>query len=169
MTRPALKDIVMRPTVWIPPAAAAVLVGVLVVDPPAERQEPARVVRRVGSGPDVDGPVGGFTGKPNPALGALVLEVTERPSPDRAVVRARWARAEGAHGCSLDLLVPEGATLLEGKPQVVIGDDEVAGEASWLLDFPTDRDLDLVARFCGTNDRGDEAMEAVVQLVVAKR
>ena len=126
MTRPALKDIVMRPTVWIPLAAAAVLVGVLVVDPPAERKEPARVVRRVGSGPDVDGPVGGFTGKPNPALGALVLEVTERPSPDRAVVRARWARAEGAHGCSLDLLVPEGATLLEGKPQVVIGDDEAA-------------------------------------------
>lgn len=109
----------------------------------------------------------GVTGKPNPHLGHLHIEATGRPSPDRAWVRAVWARAEGAHGCRLDVIPPEGATLLAGAPSVVIADDAQAGEASWLVDFPLGRDLDLTVRLCGTNVRGDEAMEAYLRLTSA--
>lgn len=159
----------MRRTLWILLAAGAFFIGALLPGLRGERHPAPPNVQRLRGGHDLDRPAPPFTGKPNPALGALVLEVLERPSPDRAVVRGRWARAEGARGCSLDLILPRGATLLEGQAHVDIADDAIAGEATWLLDFPTDRDLDLVARFCGTNDRGDEALEAVAQLVVAQR
>jgi hypothetical protein len=152
----------MRPTLLVPLLAAAVALLVLLVEPGSPPSAPAGTPPAGGAAAER-----GVTGKPNPHLGFLQIEAVERPSPDRAWVRAIWTRAEGAHGCRLDVIVPEGATLLSGEPSVTIVDDAQAGEASWLVDFPLGRDLDLTVRLCGTNERGDEAMEAYLRLTSA--
>ena len=146
----------MRPIVLVP-VLAAVLAVVVVVATPQPTPGPTRA-----AGPAL--PTQGVVGKPRPLLGHLELEAVERPAPDRAWVRARWVRADGAHGCRLDLILPAGATLLSGEASVPVDDAATAGEASWLLDVPTGQDLDLTARLCGTTDLGDQALEAYLPL-----
>ncbi len=154
----------MRPSILIPLGLAAVFLGAALVligrddesPPPAAPSAPPERV----APPSV-------TGKPNRLLGTLELEIVERPTEDRALVRASWTRAVGTANCSLEAIAPEGAFFVEGLEEVGLADEAYEGEAHWLLDFSTGSDLDFVVRLRGKTDRGAESLEAVVRLASA--
>jgi len=109
-------------------------------------------------------PEPGRAGKANRAVGTIAARVLERPSADRAVVEADWALASGATACELELVLPEGALLVEGEPVVALP-DEGSGSTTWLVEFPTGRELDAVIRLCAHTPAGHRATEAYVRLV----
>lgn len=108
-------------------------------------------------------------GKPNPAVGWLEVSVVERPSPDRAFVRAVWTRGSDAENCRLVIHPGRDAHLLEGEAELTLDPDADSGEATWWIDFPVDRDLDAVVRLCAETQRGVHACEAYVPLARAPK
>ena len=103
-------------------------------------------------------------GKPRPSLGRIEGEIFERPSPDRAWIRATWHRAPQAQSCALELVLPEGATLLEGPATLPIDADADHGDVQWLVTFPVDQAATATIRLCG-DVGGEQALEAYLPLV----
>ena len=103
-------------------------------------------------------------GKPNPAVGWLHVTVVDRPSPDRAWIKAVWTRGSDAQNCRLLFFPGREANLMEGDADTTLDPDASGGEVVWLVDFPTDRDIDGVVRLCAETRRGVNACEAYVPL-----
>ena len=143
--------------IWLVRAGAVLVLGagLLALSTPSERA------------PRSPRPEPGVRGKSRPQLGTLSLTITSRPSADRAWVRGAWVRADDAHGCLVELLLPTGTHLVEGEPRV--GAEAATGSHEWLVSFPTGADLDLVAQLCGTTSQGEQACEAIVRLAFSPR
>jgi len=103
-------------------------------------------------------------GKPNAAVGALEIAIVERPSSDRARVRATWRSADGVAGCELQLRLPDGAVMIEGERSYALGPDEREGVREWLVEFPTGMVLDATVRLCGDAGAGLRLCESYVRL-----
>ena len=106
-------------------------------------------------------------GKPNAGVGWLEVAVVDRPSLDRAVVRAIWQRGSNAQNCRLVIHPGQGAFLMEGEAELELDPEADSGEVTWLIDFRTDRDLDAVVRLCAQTQRGAHSCEAYVPLARA--
>ncbi len=103
-------------------------------------------------------------GKPNAFVGSLDAAIVERPTRDRARIRATWRRAAGVEGCELQLHLPHGVLLLEGEAVHVLTPDELEGERTWLVAFPTGAVLDATVRLCGDAGRGVRICDSYVRL-----
>lgn len=104
-------------------------------------------------------------GKPRPELGAIEARIVARPTPDRTEVEATWRRHDPAAACELHLVLPEGATVLEGEAITVLPAATRTGTARWLIDFPTGAPLTLTVRLCGETPRGERVTECYLPLV----
>ncbi len=105
--------------------------------------------------------------KPGARIGSVRAAVIERPGPGRALIEARWENRSGGGGCALELVVPDGVVVLEGERVVPLPYDDDAGAASWLVEFPSGRDLDAVLRLCAEGEDGMRAAETSVRLTDA--
>ena len=104
-------------------------------------------------------------GKPNPAVGTLDVTILERPTPDRAWVRAVWTRGPDAANCRLLFFPGRDASIVDGHADQALAADAPTGEVFWLVDFAVDRPLEAVVRLCAQTSRGVHACEAYVPLV----
>jgi hypothetical protein len=144
-------------TRFVPVAALALAVGVGaagVATPPAVvgGPPPVRVWQRA------------CAGKPAVPVGHVVASVVERPGSDEAVVRADWARGPVGQSCRLELVLPEGASLVEGEEEQALQPDLVAGTSTWRVRFRTTVTSDLVVRMCAVVDDAHVGREAYVRL-----
>jgi len=105
--------------------------------------------------------------KPGSPVGQVRAAVVERPALDRARIEARWQGRGAAANCALELVLPAGVVILEGDRRADLGVGETAGDAAWLVSFPTGRTLDAVVRLCGQIDTGECSAETTVRLVDA--
>lgn len=109
-------------------------------------------------------PEQGVSGKPHPEIGTVRGAIVDRPSADRALIEAHWALGASAEGCEIVLVLPEGASLVDGDEQRDVPEGQSQGVDRWLVQFPTGRPLDAVIRLCGTATRGHRIVEAYVRL-----
>jgi len=105
--------------------------------------------------------------KPRPGVGRLSLEVVERPSTGRAVLEARWSLASGAGDAALDLLLPEGADLVEGERRTALPSGLREGTVRWAVEHATDGTLDVAARLAAGVGKTRRSLEAYARLVGA--
>ena len=107
-------------------------------------------------------------GKPTPGLGRLEATITERLAVGRVRIQARvQVHPEVRTGCRLELVVPEGCDLLEGqRVEDVPGDEGIA--RSWTVQFPTNRTLDAVVRYCADVGDAVHATEVALRVVTAE-
>jgi hypothetical protein len=103
-------------------------------------------------------------GKPAARIGDLVGLVVERPEGDEAVVRVDWARGPLGEGCRVELVLPQGATLLDGEPGLDLPDGVLAGSTSWRVRFPRLCTSDLTVRMCAALDGAMVSKETYVRL-----
>ena len=89
-------------------------------------------------------------GKPLAHLGEVRASVVERPLSDEAVIRADWRRGPLGEGCRLALILPEGATLLEGEFDQALPEGLAAGVSTFRVRFSTRCTSDLTLRLCAT-------------------
>jgi len=108
------------------------------------------------------GPDDVVAAKPNPFLGGLQAQVVARESAEEATIVARLRPAAEAQACQVDLILPEGASLVEGEPTVRGEGPEI--QATWRVRFPLGRTLDAVVRACGDTPNGMQAMEVSLRL-----
>ncbi len=147
MRRPPLPRIV-------PLLAVAAGLGFLVAGAPEGARPGAAAVR--GGPPAPRAWRRDCAGKPASRLGALALEVVERPAADTALLRARWELGpEASGGARLSLLLPEAAALLEGSQALDLPPGPSAGSSTFLVRFPPDRTLDAAARLAGAQGDAD--------------
>lgn len=102
--------------------------------------------------------------KPSPLVGGLRAAVIERTGPDRALIEARWERRAVAEGCALEMVLPEGALLIEGARMRPLMAAESAGTERWHVQFPLGAPLDAVVRYCAEVDGALRACEVAVRL-----
>lgn len=133
---------------------------------PADRVQPTQPVARQ-EGSTIGATTRSASGKPRPALGSIAAEIVDRPAADRARVRGWWLLASEAAACRVDVVLPKGAILVQGKPTLLEEAGTEGGSAEWLVEFPLGEDLDLVLRLCGETSSGTEAVEATVRLTAA--
>lgn len=103
--------------------------------------------------------------KPRPELGVIRARILARPGADRCEVEATWQRHDPAAACELHLVLPEGATVLEGDVITALPAAVRTGSARWLIDFPTTAPLTLTVRLCGETPRGERVTECYLPLV----
>jgi hypothetical protein len=103
-------------------------------------------------------------GKPSVPVGHVTAAVVERPGSDEAVVRADWARGPVGQSCRLELVLPEGASLVEGEEEQALRPDLAAGTSTWRVRFRTTVTSDLVVRMCAVVDDVHVGREAYVRL-----
>lgn len=87
-------------------------------------------------------------GKPHAPVGEVEIDVRARPSDDEAVLRADWTVGDLAEDgpASLELVLPEGAVLLDGDAVVALPGGLSRGASTWIVRFPPDRTLDAAVR-----------------------
>lgn len=119
--------------------------------PSPEAKSPASCVR--------DG-----SGKPVPPIGRVELVVVDRPSHDRVVLEARWMRGERGWGREVELVLPEGAWLVEGQSSKALAPERAEGVLRWTVGFRTGEPLDAVVRLRARAGHGPCAREASVRL-----
>ena len=109
-------------------------------------------------------PVRWTSAKPNTAVGSLEVAVVERTGPDRVRIEARWESRPGLSNCALQLVLPEGAFLLDGERLRPLSAEETTGVQRWHVQFPTGAPLDAVLRYCAETPEGLRATEVAVRL-----
>lgn len=128
----------------------------------AEAVAPAPV--HVGGPPPVRTFQRACAGKPSVPVGHVTAAVVERAGLDEAVVRADWARGPVGRSCRLELVLPEGTTVIEGLEDQELAPDLAAGSATWRVRFRTTSTSDLVVRLCAVVDDVHVGREAYVRL-----
>ncbi len=89
-------------------------------------------------------------GKPLAPIGEVRAAVIERPLADEAVIRVDWSHGPLGDGCRLALILPEGATLLEGEADQQLPEGVAAGACTFRVRFPTRCSCDLTLRLGST-------------------
>lgn len=103
-------------------------------------------------------------GKPQAHHGTVEVAVVDRPAADTAVVRADWTRRATDLPTTLELLLPEGAVLLEGVPWQTLSGDALAGACTFSVRFLTDRTSDVVVRLSAVEQGQSLTREAYARL-----
>lgn len=103
-------------------------------------------------------------GKPAPAIGDVRLEVVERPAADRVVLEARWAAGPRGSGRRVELVLPDGAWLIEGRRRNAVRADARDGVIRWTIGYETGRPLDVVARLRAQDGEREVGREVCVPL-----
>jgi hypothetical protein len=103
-------------------------------------------------------------GKPSPPIGDVTLEVVERLGPDRVVVEARWTGApEGVEG-RVELILPEGAWVVQGPRLSERASTRKPGVRRWTIGHRIGERLDAVARLRADTSTRRRAREVCVRL-----
>lgn len=110
------------------------------------------------------GEVQWIAAKPSSIVGSLRAAVVERTGPDRVVIEARWESRAVAENCALEIVLPEGAMLIEGQRLRPLMADEDAGLQRWHVQYPLGAPLDAVLRYCAETAEGLRACEVAVRL-----
>ncbi len=105
-------------------------------------------------------------GKPAPGLGLVEAAVTERIAEDRVRISVR-VHPQPNTGCRLELVLPLGCDIHEGKQVEDVSADALI-ERTWVVQFPTDRTLDAVVRYCANVGTGVHATEVPLRMVTAE-
>lgn len=108
-------------------------------------------------------------GKPSPPIGEVTLRIVERLAPDRAVLEARWERGRDATEGAVELILPEGAWLLEGRAAPVRAEKGRAGVCRWTVEHRVGEPLDAVVRLRRDLGQRRRAREACVRLEAGAR
>jgi len=124
--------------------------------------DPGRSV--VSSEPAAPGPRRGCQGKPQPPIGRVEASVVARPAPDRAIIEAHWKRGRCAGASALELVLPDGAWLVEGREIEALPPDLPGGVIRWRVGFREGEPLDAVLRLEGTTGAGSCSLETCVRL-----
>lgn len=103
-------------------------------------------------------------GKPQAHHGTVEVAVVDRPAADTAVVRADWTRRGTDLPTTLELLLPEGAVLLEGASWQALPGDLLAGACTFTVRFLTDRTSDVVVRLSAQQQGQSLTREAYARL-----
>lgn len=103
-------------------------------------------------------------GKPSLPLGRVALSVVDRPEGDEAWVQAHWERGLAATGHRAELVLPAGATLLDGVAWQDLPEGLAGGTLSWRVRFATGCTSDLCLRLHATLEGVRASREAVVRL-----
>lgn len=103
-------------------------------------------------------------GKPSVPLGTLQLTRTPAADADEAWVQAAWQRGAVGEAHRLEVLLPAGATLLEGPSWQALPEGLQGGTATWRVRFPTTCTSDLVVRMHAQVDGGAASREACLRL-----
>jgi len=87
-------------------------------------------------------------GKPLPRVGHVEVSVAERPAFDEVVLRADWRAGPLLEDgpAWLDLVLPDGAWLVDGEMRVPLPEGLAAGASTWTVRFHADRTLDAAVR-----------------------
>ena len=88
----------------------------------------------------------------------------ERPEGDEAVVRVDWARGPFGDACRVELVLPQGATLLDGEAGFDLPEGLAAGAATWRVRFPRLCTSDLTVRLCAALEGASVSKETYVRL-----
>jgi len=103
-------------------------------------------------------------GKPSPPIGRVELRIAERLAPDRVVLEARWERGLDATEGSVELLLPEGAWLLDGPGARRRAEKGRDGVCRWTVEHRVGESLDAVVRLRRDAGSRRRAREACVRL-----
>ncbi len=103
-------------------------------------------------------------GKPLAHIGEVRAAVVERPLPDEAVIRVDWVHGPLGDGCRLALVLPEGATLLEGEADQELPEGLAAGACTFRVRFPTRCSCDLTLRLGATVEGATCTRDTYVRL-----
>jgi hypothetical protein len=103
-------------------------------------------------------------GKPSLPLGMLSLAVVGRPATDEAWVQAAWQRSRVGDQHRVELVLPAGATLLDGAAWQDLPAGLPEGVLAWRVRFPTACTSDLVVRLHAVVDGTPGLREACVRL-----
>lgn len=103
-------------------------------------------------------------GKPALPLGRVSVSVVGRPQADEAWVQAHWQRGAVGEGLRAELVLPAGATLLDGEAWPALEPALSGGTLSWRVRFPTACTSDLVVRLHATVEGVPASREACVRL-----
>jgi len=103
-------------------------------------------------------------GKPLVRIGEVSAAVVERPLSDEAVLRVDWRRGTLGEGCRLAVVLPEGATLLEGEFDQALPEGLAAGASTFRVRFPTRCTSDLTLRLCATVEGATCTRDTYVRL-----
>lgn len=103
-------------------------------------------------------------GKPSPPIGAVELRIVERLAPDRVVLEARWERGRDATEGTVELILPDGAWVLEGPELRTRAQKGRDGVRRWTVEHRVGEPLDAVARLRRDVGERHRAREACVRL-----
>jgi len=103
-------------------------------------------------------------GKPSPPIGDVEVVIVERIAPDRVVLEARWGRGRDQVEGQVDLLLPEGAWIIEGPGREIRAAKGRDGVARWTVEHRRGEALDAVVRLRRDTQGHARAREACVRL-----
>lgn len=103
-------------------------------------------------------------GKPSPPIGDVELVIVERLSPDRLILEARWGKGRDETEGTVELVLPDGAWVLEGPDRHVRARKRTAGVSRWIVEHRVGEPLDAVARLRRDVGGRRRAREACVRL-----
>lgn len=152
MSRPMLRPMILAGVLALLSAGAFLLL------------QPGAGPARRGGPPPARAWASACAGKPATPLGSLALAVVARPEGDEAWVQATWQRGPAGEGLRVELVLPAGATLLEGEAWQALPEGVSGGTLSWRVRFATTCTSDLVARLHATLGGSPASREAVVRL-----
>ena len=126
--------------------------------------ESERVARPVGGPPPARAWRSVCAGKPLPHIGELSAAIVERPLADEAVVRVDWRCGSLGEAHRLALVLPQGATLVEGEAEQILPEGLGAGVSTFRVRFLTGCSSDLTLRLCAVVGQDACSREAYVRL-----
>lgn len=103
-------------------------------------------------------------GKPSPPIGDVEVRIVERLAPDRVVLEARWDGGRDATEGTVELVLPEGAWVLDGPASRLRAQKSRAGVCRWTVEHRTGEALDAVVRLRRDVGERHRAREACVRL-----
>ncbi|MFM8979914.1 MAG: hypothetical protein ACKOSS_05570 [Planctomycetia bacterium] len=141
----------------------ALLAGVAFLGAQAPQRSAAATTVR-GGPPPARAWASACAGKPALPIGGLALAVVSRPTGDEAWVQASWQRGPAGESPRVELVLPQGATLLDGEPWQALPEGVASGTLAWRVRFATTCTSDLVARLHASLGSTPASREAVVRL-----
>lgn len=103
-------------------------------------------------------------GKPSPPIGEVEVRIVERLAPDRVVLEARWKPGRDETDGTVELVLPEGAWLLDGPALRTRAEKGRDGVRRWTVEHRVGEPLDAVVRLRRDVGETRRAREACVRL-----